>query len=449
MKKKRKLKIALVAPAGAMHRYNGSFSLPLHYAPLTLTTLASLIPKDIDAEVTIFDETVEPIPNEFEQDLICITAITGTSIRAYTLAKKLRRLGHTVVLGGIHPSLMPFEAKKYADSVVIGFAEHSFPKLIEDFLKNSLQPYYQIPVNSLENKPIPRRDLLKKWRYSTTASIEATRGCFHACNFCIVPTAWGQKLLRRPIKEVVSELEILPGKNVVFIDLNLIADKKYAKKLFTEMISIGKNWFGLATSLLVHDIELIKLMAKSGCKGLLIGFETVRRRSNYFINKGWNKVDDYIKLVDILHDNGIGVNGTFMFGADYDDESVFEETLEFVLKAKIDLPRYAILTPFPNTPLFKKLEAEGRILTKNWSLYDVEHVVFKPKLLTPEQLEEGLLFAWRETYRFVNIAKRIKDLFITTPSSFLLNLAYKHYAHKLPTFTPKVMSDHSDLGIVS
>lgn len=441
------MKIVLLAPAGAMHRFRGSFKKPLHYAPLTLTTLAALVPPELNAEVKIIDETAEPLNLDFEADIVGITAITGTSMRAYKIADYIRKVKKIpVVLGGVHPSLLPYEAIKHADAVVVGFAENSWPRLLRDFKEGKMKKfYYMEPDFTLKNRPIPRRELLKKERYSTINTVEAIRGCIHDCNFCAATAAWGRRIYPRPVREVIEEIEKLKGKEVAFVDINLIANPSYAKKLFREMIPLKKWWFGLVTSNVTKDKELFKLIVKSGCKGLLIGFESVIPSSQGFIKKHFNRVAEYKILMNKLHDAGIAVNGTFVFGTDEDDKSVFEKTVDMVIKLKIDLPRYAILTPFPGTPLYMELEKQGRIIERNWALYDVQHCVFKPLKMSPEELEEGLRWAWKETYSYLSIFKRISSSRTLFLLSAILNLAYKIYAHKHINFTKEVMTDNSDI----
>ena len=367
------MKIAFLAPAGAMHRFNGSFGKSLHYAPLTLTTLAALIPESLNAEAKIYDETIEKIPLDLEADIIVMTSITGTSQRCYAYADYFRQRGITVVLGGVHPSLMPEEASQHADVVMVGFAEQTFPQMLLDFKNGRLKRMYiQDKEFNLDNKVIPRRELLQKDKYITTATVEVVRGCSLPCTFCAYPTAFGRKIYKRPIKEVLSEIEMFSEKIILFPDVNLIADREYAMRLFKEMKSLNKYWMGLVTSSVGIDENMIKTFADSGCKGLLIGFESITQESQSYINKGINKVADYAELMKKLHDYGILVQGCFAFGSDEEDTSVFERTVEAVVKAKIDLPRYSILTPFPKTQFYAQLEAENRIFEKNWAMYDVE-----------------------------------------------------------------------------
>ena len=439
------MKLALLAPAGAMYRYNGTFKRSLHYAPITLTTLAAYVPEDI--EVVIYDETIEAIPLNLDADIVGITAITGTSERAYRYADYFRKKGKKVIMGGPHPTLCPEEASRHANSVVIGRAEKLWTKIMEDCKIDNLKRIYVQEECGLENMKLPKRELLKGDRYISINSIEATKGCTLDCSFC-VGKAMYKDFKKRPIKEVIAEIETFQKKEVLFIDLNLIGERDYARKLFKEMIPLKKWWFGLATSDLVHDDELIKLMAKSGCKGILIGFEAVTKDSLKAMNKGVNVQTDYHLLMKKLHSYDIAVNGTFVFGTDGDDKDVFKRTVDQVIKMKVDLPRYSILTPFPGTKLYKELEDQGRIFERNWSMYDVQHAVFEPKQMTAKELQEGAIFAWRETYKLNSIFKRISRVSLIAPVLFATNFGYRNYANKLEDFNLDKMSDNTDIPIL-
>lgn len=443
------LKIALLAPAGAMHRYSGSFGRSLHYAPLTLTTLAALVPQDVDAEIKIYDETAEKIPLDIDAELIGITCITGTAPRCYAYADYFRKKGKTVFMGGVHPSMLPDEAAQHADVVFTGFSEQTFPQFIYDYIKGEHRKLYrQNDDFTIVGRPTPRRELLKSSRYITTKTVEAIRGCCHTCSFCAYPAAFGRTVYKRPVKEVVAEIEALNTKHVVFPDVNLITDRQYALELFNAIIPLKIIWLGLVTSSVGIDDELMTVFRKSGCKGLLIGFESITQESQSYIHKGVNKVDSYIDLMKKLHDNGILVQGCFAFGGDEEDESVFDRTVEMVIKAKIDLPRYSILTPFPQTGYYMQLEKEGRITERNWAMYDVQHCVFTPKKMTAEQLMEGTDRAWRATYSTGNIMKRLAPFSHSPWLSVPLNLGYKGYADKWHIFTREVMCDNSDIPVL-
>lgn len=443
------IKLALLAPAGAMHRYSGSFGKSLHYAPLTLTTLAALVPEDVDVEVKIYDETAEKIPLDIDAELIGITCITGTAPRCYAFGDYFRKKGKTVFMGGVHPSMLPDEAAQHADVIFTGFSEQTFPQFIYDYLRGDFRKLYrQNDDFTIEGRPIPRRELLNAKRYITTKTVEAIRGCCHTCSFCAYPAAFGKTVYKRPVKEVVAEIEALNTKHVTFPDVNLITDRAYAIELFTALIPLKIIWLGLVTSSVGIDDELMEVFRKSGCRGLLIGFESITQESQQYIHKGVNRVDSYVALMEKLHDNGILVQGCFAFGGDEEDESVFDRTVEMIIKAKIDLPRFSILTPFPKTQYYMQLEKEGRIIERNWAMYDVQHCVFSPRKMTKEQLEEGTDRAWRSVYSTGNIMKRLAPFTHSPWLSLPLNMGYKGYADKWSKFTKEVMCDNSDIPVL-
>src|SRR5947209_7056747 len=249
------MRIQLLSPAGEIHgNGTGIFRTALRYAPLTLTTLAALVPEELGAEVAIQDEGVQPLDLEFDADLVGITAITGTAPRAYRIADELRAKGHTVVLGGVHATLLPEEAARHADAVVTGYAEKSWPDLLRDYAQGRLKRHYFAPTGKrLEGVPVARRDLLRKERYATVNVIEATRGCPHKCDFCVVPAAWANTYAHRPVEEVVAELATFEQRHAVFIDLSPTEDVHYAKALYRAMIPLRIRWVGLSTTRIAED----------------------------------------------------------------------------------------------------------------------------------------------------------------------------------------------------
>jgi len=427
------LKIVLISPRGPLYRKSGGvWKKSLRYAPLTLTTLASLIPPEIKTELVLVDEGIEDVDySQLDADLVGISIITGTAPRGYEIAAYYREQGTPVIMGGVHVTLAPDEAAQHADAIVIGYAEETFPQLLRDFVKGKMQDCYQQARPNLANLPHPRRDLLNPKDYATIHTFEATRGCIHQCDFCVVPTAWGGKPLQKPVADVVDEIRSMGSKQLLFLDLNIIADKNYAKELFTALIPLKLMWGGLATTLIAWDDELLELAAKSGCRGLLVGFETVSDDSLAEMNKRFNNRKDYHYVVDRLHDSGIAIQGTFVFGTDADDEDSFARTVDFVMESNIDLPRYAIQTPFPNTPLYKRLKQENRILTEDWTLYDGQHVVYQPKNMTPLELLSGTEWAWKKTYSFGSIARRLMGSRTMLPIAIPANLGYRFYAYRL------------------
>lgn len=430
------MRIVLISPKGPLYRSRGGiFRKSLRYAPLTLPTLVSLLPPEIDCDVTLIDEGVEQIPDKLDADLIGMTVITGSAMRAYELSDRFRAQGTPIVLGGPHVTLMPDEAATHADAIVTGYAEDTWPQLVRDFAAGDMKPVYRQAADlSLAGRPIVDRKLLARHRYATSHVFEATRGCVHGCDFCVVPFAWGRKPYQKPVEEVVAEIRSTGARQALFIDLNIIADQDYAARLFEALIPLKIQWYGLVTSLIGAKPRLLDLCARSGCRGLLIGLESISYSGLREIHKGFNKPDDYRKLVRVLHDNGISLMGTFVFGLDDDQPEVFETTTRFVLETGIDLPRYAILTPFPGTAFYKRLEAEGRIFTRNWDLYDGQHVVFEPRNMTTEQLQAGTLKAWEDSYSLLAIGRRWK----ATPARLGLyltaNFGYRFYARNLDKF---------------
>ncbi len=431
-----KLRIALISPKGPLYRNRGGiFGKSLRYAPLTLTTLAALIPKEVQAEVSIWDEGIRDIDPALEADLVGMTVITGTAMRSYELARHFRARGIPVVLGGPHVTLVPEDARPHADSIVVGYAEESWPQLLRDFSLGAMKPRYDQKADlSLAGLPFPRRDLMPAGRYLTTNVFEATRGCVHSCDFCVVPTAWGRKPYQKPVEDVVADIRQYRARKLIFVDLNLIADRDYAARLFEALIPLKVQWYGLSTTLLAEDAPLLELTARSGCKGLLMGLESISPSSLRNSQKSFNHPERYPEVVSRLHARGIALQGCFVFGNDADEPDVFLRTARFAVEARIDLPRFAVVTPFPGTPLHQRLEKEGRILTRNWELYDAQHVVFQPAHMSPLQLQLGTEQAWKYAYRYGAILKRLWGSPSASATGLAANWGYRFYAHHLAQF---------------
>lgn len=430
------IRITLISPKGPLYRHRGGiFGRSLRYAPLTLPTLASLIPEEIEHDLTIIDEGIQDAPSSFEADVVGMTVITGTAPRAYELAARYRERGATVVLGGPHVTLVPDDALPHADAIVVGYAEETWPQLLRDFAAGRMRSRYdQSPDLELTDLPPVRRDLMPGNRYVTTHVFEATRACVHGCDFCVVPSAWGRRPLQKPVGDVVEEIRRTGARRAIFIDLNIIADRKHAAELFEALIPLGLEWYGLATLLLARDRELLALCARSGCRGLLVGFESISKAGLRGVSKGFQDPSMYAEVIRTLHDHGIAVQGTFMFGLDDDTPDVFLETARFAVSAGVDLPRFAVMTPFPGTPLFARMEREGRLLTRNWELYDAQHAVFEPAGMTPRQLEEGTSEAWRYAYSYRSIARRLRSTAAPLTTYLGANIGYRFYAKNLDRF---------------
>ena len=430
------LNIALLSPKGPLYRHRGGiFRKSLRYSPLTLPTLAALIPDEIEHSLTLFDEGIEDIPTDLDADIVGITVITGTATRSYEFARQFRSRGITVVLGGPHVTLVPDDAEPHADAIIIGYAEDTWPELLRDFLAGRIRPRYtQAPDLSLAGRPRARRDLINSGKYVKTHVFEATRGCVHRCDFCVVPFAWGRKPYQKPVAEVIDEIRSTGARRAIFIDLNLIADKAYAAELFEAMIPLKLKWAGLSTSLLARDEQLLDLCARSGCIGLLVGFESISHSGLKELHKGFNSPELYAEWIDRFHSYGIAINGTFVFGIDDDTPDVFEKTAQFVIDTGIDLPRFAILTPFPGTALYQRLEAENRITEKNWELYDGQHVVFQPAQMSADTLQRGNMAAWRRVYSYGSIARRMRHTAVSKLMFLGANMGYRFYANRLDQF---------------
>jgi len=436
MHSNRKLRIALISPKGPLYRHRGGiWRKSLRYQPLTLTTLAALVPSEIDCELQLLDEGIQDVPLDLRADVIGLTVITGTARRAYELADHFRARGITVVLGGPHVTLIPDDAAPHADAIVVGYAEEAWPELLRDFVRCELRSrYHQAPGLDLAKRPFARRDLLPNQRYLTKDVFEATRGCVHACEFCVVPTAWGRKPLQKPVEEVVADIRREKARQLIFVDLNLIADRDYALRLFAALVPLRVQWYGLSTVLLADDEQLLDLAQRSGCRGLLMGLESISPQNLRQSRKGFNTPEEYGSIVQRLHEHGIALQGCFVFGLDHDEPDVFLKTAEFAVEAGIDLPRFAVATPFPNTPLYLRLQSEGRILTRNWELYDGQHVVFQPAKMTVNELQWGIEAAWKHAYSLRSIARRIWRSPAPWPVRLGTNLGYRFYAHRLHQF---------------
>jgi radical SAM superfamily enzyme YgiQ (UPF0313 family) len=430
------MRIVLVSPKGPLYRHRGGiFGRALRYKPLTLTTLAALVPEELGAAVRLVDEGIEDVDTELYADLVGMTVITGTALRAYELAARFRARGVAVVLGGPHVTLAPDDAQPHADAIVVGYAEDTWPELLRDFAAGRMRPrYHQAPGLSLAGRPFPRRELLPANRFITDDVFEATRGCVHKCDFCVVPTAWGTRPLQKPVDEIVADIVQKGSRRLIFVDLNLIADRDYAAQLFEALVPLRVQWYGLATVLLADDRPLLELAARSGCKGLLMGLESISQENLSESKKGFNRPERFIEVVKLLHGHGIALQGCFVFGLDHDTPDIFLRTARLAVEARIDLPRFAVVTPFPGTALYQRLEREGRILTRNWELYDGQHVVFQPAQMNVEQLQRGIEEAWRYCYSVPSILRRAVASPSPLPVRIGANLGYRFYARNLHRF---------------
>ena len=404
---KRNMDLLLVMPAvkrghGAMKHEVGKLSS----APLSLPYVAGLAPPDIN--VSIVDENVEEIDFHRQVDLVGISVLTMVAPRAYEISAAYRKRGIPVVMGGIHPTVLPDEASRHADAIVVGEAEGVWPKLLRDFQEGKMGKVYQASSPcSLNALPRPRWDLMNRGAYLTTNVVQATRGCPNNCSFCTVPRFFGRKYRFRPVEDVIKEIGTLDGKLLGFVDADITGNPSYAKELFRALIPYKRIWAGDAGIRVANDDELLRLAAKSGCKALFVGFESLSPESLQEAGKHQNVVEHYKTAIKKIHQHGISVLAGFMFGFDADDESVFERTVEFAIESKILYADFNILCPYPGTAVYHRLLAEDRITETDWSKYfAMYNVVFRPKQMSAETLQEGCMWAWREFYSSKSIAQR-------------------------------------------
>ena len=396
-----------------------------YHKSLALEMLSAVTPKE--HEVVIKKTNYDNAVLDEKYDLVGIHCVTGDSPFAYKVADRFRDCGVTVFLGGYHPSALPEEAKQHADAVVIGEAEETWPLLLKDFENGKLKSFYK-QTNPIDGEKIPSQ--IETNHKDFFPAIQASRGCPYQCEFCSETIINCRKIFRpRPIKNVIEEIKLLPGKSFIFHDPSLTIDPEYAKNLFKKMMGLNKHFFCNGNvDTLCKDDKLLILARQAGCLGWLVGFESISKESLDSVKKKTNKIENYSNAVEKIHDNHMMVCGTFVFGFDGDTIDVFRKTKEFVEESGIDVPDALILTPFPGTPLYNRLEKEKRILTKDWTRYDHKHVVFQPKNMTPEELLENTYNLYKEFFTIGNSIKRtIKSI----------NLDY--YAFKCVLFSSLTM----------
>ena len=389
--------------------------------PLAAPTIAGITPRDVD--IQIIDENIEDINFNDPVDLVGITCMTLQATRAYEIAKEFRKRGVKVIIGGVHPSLLPEESLKHADSIVIGEAEDIWEEVIKDFKAGNLKKTYEAKEKpDITNRPFPRRDLLKDEKYLSNL-IQASRGCPFDCDFCTVRKFLGGQMRMKSIDSVVSEIVDMyehyvhnPHLKQLFItDDNIVGVPKYSRELFQALVPINNKynisgWTCQASVTVINNEENLELMYKAGCRKIFIGFEslTIEGLSDHS-KSGVNKVEEYGKVISKIREYDMDVVGSFILGSDSDDLSCFKRLRDFIEENNLILNLINILVPFPGTRLYERLEKDGRILTKDWRQYDMKHVVFKPKNMTPDELRDGYIWVNQEIYSLPAIYKKIVE----------------------------------------
>ncbi|MBU0496755.1 MAG: B12-binding domain-containing radical SAM protein [Candidatus Thermoplasmatota archaeon] len=414
------MKILLVFPkiehGAATYHDQGSWgSILFGYPIITLPHLAAITPSN--HQVELINENYENLDFNTDADLIGITCYTMTAPRVYEIADELRKRGKKVVLGGYHPTALPQEAKQHADSVVLGEAELTWPEVIADAEKGQMKEFYG-PNTTFDMVTIPplRRDLIK--HNPIMGAVQSSRGCTNRCEFCAIASFCNHGLKQRPVKNVVAEIQQMPNRLFVIHDPHLTANRKYAMELFRELIKqkVNKGWVanGTANILGIVDDEFLKLAHKSGCVEWFVGFESVSQAALNNIKKTHNKVEDFKKTIDRLHKYNMTVQGGIIFGFDEDTPDIFETTLQKMNEWNIDAVEINILTPYPGTPLYDRLVKENRLLTKDWSRYTQVDVVFKPKLMTEQELFNGARMVAKNYYSMYRVIQRAARVFLIT-----------------------------------
>ncbi len=398
------MRLLLIAPKWPEGSLWGQIYFRFPY--LALTTLAALTSDDW--EISIVDENVDPLDFSALPDLAAISIMTPLAKRGYEIADTYREKGVTVVLGGIHPTMMKDEAKTHADAVVLGEAEGIWHQVLSDFKRGDLKSLYKATdFCSIDRLPIPKRELLNRDAYFFINTIQTTRGCPFDCEFCSVTTFYGRTYRLRPVQDVILEIGHMERGFIFFVDDNIVGKPSYAKELFRALIPLNIKWFSQASLSVFRDRELLDLAQKSGCRGLFIGFESLSQETLESMGKSINRVNDFKEAIKMIHDHGIGIQGSFIFGTDNEDQSVFSDVLRFIEKAHIEAALFSILTPFPGTRIQKFLSKDNRIIDTDWKKYDMNHVVFRPKKMTPKQLQDGFNWAYRSLYGYRSILTRL------------------------------------------
>ncbi len=452
--------LLLVDPYPRNNRYHltASERRAVWFPKLSLPVIAAYTPEYW--QVDLVDEAVQDIDFDHPCDLVGLSVMTCYAPRAYEIAAEFRKRGKTVVLGGVHPTYCPEEALQYCDAVVCGEAEDLWPEAVADFEAGALKRMYKMDAfPSLENYRSPRVELLSPDAYMTRQCSFTTRGCHFDCEFCSVSPFNGKTTRRRPVQEVVKELQqvqrwirselverlrndslwrafitglririgIEDGTIFAFVDDLHNSNRAYCRELWTALKPLKIKWGCQSTLFLGDDEEMVKLAAESGCVSVFVGMESLDEDCLEETNKPFNRVQKFSQEIKMFHDYGIMVNPGIVFGFDNDDEAVFERAVEFLVKNQVELAYFNVLTPLPGTALFDRYNSAGRIFDRDWSKYDGKHVVFQPSRMTPEQLQEGFYWANHQFYSWPSIWHRLSG----TKQRFIPRLEMNRQFRKL------------------
>jgi radical SAM superfamily enzyme YgiQ (UPF0313 family) len=404
---RRPLHVTFVLPA--LTEATSPFWRPIKYSlfpPLGLATLAAYLNEDDRA--VIVDEHVEPLPIGDVPDIAVIQVYITNAYRAYALADAYRARGVFVALGGLHVTALPAEASVHADAIFLGPGEQTFPQFLADFRDGRPAPVYcSTSGRTLQRVPPIRRDLLTRRRYLVPNSIVVTRGCPQHCDFCYKDAFFsgGTSFYVQRVDDALAEISRLPGRHLYFLDDHLLGDPGFARDLFTAMRGMNRLFQGAATVDSILRGDLIEHAAGAGLRSLFVGFESLSPANLRASRKRQNLGRDYTAVTRRLHDLGIMINASFVFGMDDDDEDVFRRTVDWAIANGVTTATFHIQTPYPGTALYARLEQQGRIASRNWDLYDTRHVVYEPARLSPPALRKGYDWAYEEFYRWSSIAR--------------------------------------------
>ncbi|HRI65421.1 MAG TPA: radical SAM protein [Polyangium sp.] len=387
---------------------NASFGKHVLTPTLALTSIAGATPPNWN--VTYWDENLllGPPPSNPLPEVVGITVHLTFAQRSYELARAYRARGCKVVLGGLHALSCPEEVAPHADAMAIGEGVELWPQILRDVEAGTLKAVYRADFERpYRDDPPPKRELLPRESFLTTTSVNATRGCHNRCGFCYLATDGLRMPYRmRDPEQIAAEIRDDGQPYAVFTDNNLGSNKKYLHKLCEALRPLEKIWSAAVTLDVTDDPSLVRAMALSGCTGVFIGFESLSDDNIKESRKKMPRAADYARRVRMLHENGIQVNGSFVLGFDHDKKDSFAALAEWIEDTRLECATFHILTPYPGTPLFQQMEAEGRLLHKDYSLYDTAHVVFRPKNMSPEELAQGYAWLYRRLFSHASIWER-------------------------------------------